>query len=223
MTELFLIGIGTGNPGHLTGEGRRTIAEADLILIPRKGPKKSDLADLRHQIVAHVCPDRSAPVAEFDLPTRDPDLPYLEAVERWHDAIALIWAETIASTPVPTMTIVSAASISVKPEAVRRIWRFRDLAIWRFFITLSLTINQFKSRFGKYHLTQTHSPAVITVTTVTDRQTARSSNHFTSVDSLKIGRMIAIAMNPTTEPIPRIMIGSIMLVTALIWSFSCAA
>jgi len=97
MTELFLIGIGTGNPGHLTGEGRRTIAEADLILIPRKGPKKSDLADLRHQIVAHVCPDGSAPVAEFDLPTRDPDLPYLEAVERWHDAIALIWAETIAS------------------------------------------------------------------------------------------------------------------------------
>lgn len=95
MYELFLIGIGTGNPEHVTGEARRTIAEADLILIPRKGPGKSDLADLRHQIVAHVCPDSSPPVAEFDLPTRNPDLPYLQAVEQWHDEIALIWADTI--------------------------------------------------------------------------------------------------------------------------------
>ena len=38
---------------------------------------------------------------------------------------------------------------------------------------------------------------------------------------LKIGRMIAIAMKPTTEPITMIMIGSIMLVTVLIVSRSC--
>lgn len=97
MFELLLIGIGTGNPEHLTGEGRRCIAAADLILIPRKGPKKSDLADLRRQIVAHVCPDGTAPIAEFDLPVRDPDLPYLDAVDHWHDAIAVIWAKTIAA------------------------------------------------------------------------------------------------------------------------------
>jgi hypothetical protein len=35
--------------------------------------------------------------------------------------------------------------------------------------------------------------------------------------------MIAIAMNPTTDPIKTIMIGSIMLVTALIASFSAFA
>jgi precorrin-6A synthase len=96
MFELLLIGIGTGNPDHLTGQGRRAIAEADLILIPRKGETKSDLADLRRQIVDHVRVDGQNVVAEFDLPTRDPALPYLEAVNRWHDAIATIWAQTIS-------------------------------------------------------------------------------------------------------------------------------
>lgn len=64
--------------------------EAGLILIPRKGPDKADLADLRRQICAqHLGPD--APIREFDLPVRDPALPYLDAVEHWHDAIASAW------------------------------------------------------------------------------------------------------------------------------------
>ena len=74
MFDLILIGIGTGNPEHLTGEGRRAIVQADLILIPRKGSKKSDLADLRRQIVDQVRPDGAQVVREFDLPTRDPGL-----------------------------------------------------------------------------------------------------------------------------------------------------
>ena len=47
----------------------------------------------------------------------------------------------------------------------------------------------------------------------------RFSNHPpTSELILKIGRMIAMAMNPTTDPMRMIMIGSIMPVTALIAS-----
>ncbi len=67
---------------------------ADVILIPRKGDEKSDLADLRRQIVeAHLGQD--APVVEFDLPVRDSDRDYLDAVERWHDAIALTWQAAV--------------------------------------------------------------------------------------------------------------------------------
>lgn len=99
MTELLLIGIGTGNPGHLTGEGRRAIAGADLILIPRKGPDKSDLVDLRRQIVANVRDGQSAPIAEFDMPVRDQDLPYLQAVDAWHAAIARSWTEAMVKAP----------------------------------------------------------------------------------------------------------------------------
>ena len=90
MQQLFLIGIGTGNPDHVTGEARRVMADADLILIPRKGADKADLADLRRQIVEAVLgPD--APVVEFDLPRRDASGDYLEGVDAWHDAIAEAW------------------------------------------------------------------------------------------------------------------------------------
>jgi len=97
MIDLFLIGIGTGNPDHLTGEARRAIAEADLFLIPQKGAGKSDLADLRTQIISDVRDD--AVVVPFDMPLRDAALPYIERVEAWHDAIADIWATAMATRP----------------------------------------------------------------------------------------------------------------------------
>jgi len=93
---LSLIGTGTGNPDHLTLEGVAALREADLILLPRKGPDKADLADLRRQICAAHLRDLSR-VIEFDLPLRDPALPYLDGVEGWHDAIARVWAQAIAA------------------------------------------------------------------------------------------------------------------------------
>ncbi|MEP2028162.1 MAG: precorrin-6A synthase (deacetylating) [Paracoccaceae bacterium] len=98
MTTLSLIGIGTGNPDHLTGQAKRAIAEADLILIPHKGRDKSDLADLRQCIVAKIRPTDDA-TALFRMPVRDPALSYLDAVEDWHDEIARIWAEKIEQNP----------------------------------------------------------------------------------------------------------------------------
>ena len=49
-----LIGIGTGNPDHLTVQAIKAMRGADLILIPKKGPDKSDLAGLRqcHHLIA---------------------------------------------------------------------------------------------------------------------------------------------------------------------------
>lgn len=91
MRDLTLIGIGTGNPDHVTFEAARAIAAADTILIPRKGDQKSDLADLRHQIIASVAPGATQKIIEFDLPTRRADGDYLEAVDLWHDAIAQAW------------------------------------------------------------------------------------------------------------------------------------
>ena len=95
MTTLWLVGIGTGNPDHLTLEARRALREAALVLVPRKGPDKADLADLRHAILARC--DSPAPVVEFDMPVRDEQLPYGARVTRWHDAIARLWAETIGA------------------------------------------------------------------------------------------------------------------------------
>jgi precorrin-6A synthase len=94
MITLWLIGIGTGNPDHLTGGAIRALNAADLILLPRKGVAKSDLADLRRQILDRVL-TQPVPVVAYDVPTRAEQEDYLDAVNDWHDAIARLWAEAI--------------------------------------------------------------------------------------------------------------------------------
>lgn len=96
MIALHLIGVGTGNPEHLTGQAIAAMNGADLILLPRKGRAKSDLINLRRQICDAVL-TAPVPVVEFDLPVRDSQSPYLEAVNAWHDAIALAWQAHIAA------------------------------------------------------------------------------------------------------------------------------
>jgi precorrin-6A synthase len=98
MTTLWLIGIGTGNPDHVTGQAIRALNGADLILIPRKGTAKSDLAEVRELILSRVL-TRAVPVAAYDVPTRADQDDYLGAVNDWHDAIAQVWADTIAAHP----------------------------------------------------------------------------------------------------------------------------
>ncbi|ETX28045.1 precorrin-6A synthase (deacetylating) [Roseivivax isoporae] len=93
--DLWLVGIGTGAPGHVTLEGQEALRGASLVLVPRKGPDKADLAELRHAILR--ASGSGARVVEFDMPGRDPDLPYVRAVELWHDEIARRWSAAIAA------------------------------------------------------------------------------------------------------------------------------
>ena len=95
--QLFLIGIGTGNPDYLTQQAAHAIKMADLILIPYKGIEKSDLADLRLGVVHAIRPD--APIEFFDMPDRATDVPYLAAVNDWHGQIAERWAHAMAKHP----------------------------------------------------------------------------------------------------------------------------
>ena len=100
MQELVLVGIGTGNPDHLTLQAIKALNSVDLILIPRKGRDKSDLAEVRLQICSAVITNLATQIVEFDLPVRDAANPdYLVRVDDWHDAIAAIWAQTIAAHP----------------------------------------------------------------------------------------------------------------------------
>lgn len=94
MITLSLIGIGTGNPDHLTTEAVAALNGADLILLPRKGEDKTDLADLRRLILSRVL-TAPVPVAEYDVPTRADQADYLGAVNDWHDAIAGVWRDVL--------------------------------------------------------------------------------------------------------------------------------
>jgi len=96
MFTLSLIGIGTGNPDHLTAEAAAALNGADLILLPRKGEDKSDLADLRRLILSRVL-TAPVPVAEYDVPLRADQGDYLGAVNDWHKAIAGVWRQVLTA------------------------------------------------------------------------------------------------------------------------------
>jgi precorrin-6A synthase len=96
VIDLHLIGIGTGNPDHLSRAAIEAMNAADLILLPRKGARAADLIELRRDICAAVLTGATR-VVEFDLPERDAAAPYLDAVEDWHGAIAHAWAAQIAA------------------------------------------------------------------------------------------------------------------------------
>jgi precorrin-6A synthase len=102
MKTLVLVGIGTGNPEHLTLQAIRALNAADVILIPRKGESKADLAETRRAICAEVVKNPATRMVEFDLPIRDETTSdYVQRVEDWHDQIAKVWADTLAQTSGP--------------------------------------------------------------------------------------------------------------------------
>ncbi|WP_417272527.1 precorrin-6A synthase (deacetylating) [Celeribacter halophilus] len=97
MTELWLIGIGTGNPDHVTLEGQKALRDAATVLIPRKGAGKEDLAHLRLDILA--ASKTQARVVYVDMPERDDSLPYQTRVALWHDEIARRWQVALEAVP----------------------------------------------------------------------------------------------------------------------------
>ncbi len=98
MIHLTLIGIGTGNPDHVTAQAAQAMNEADLILVPLKGEDKADLAGLRLALCDKLITNRQTRVVTFDLPVRDAAVAdYLPRVHHWHDAIAERWHLAIAA------------------------------------------------------------------------------------------------------------------------------
>ena len=104
MIDLWLIGIGTGNADHVTGEATKALRAANTVLLPQKGPGKDDLAEIRHRILSDS--GSTAKVVNFDMPERDEALPYKERVHRWHDEIAARWSESMSGAEGPVALLV---------------------------------------------------------------------------------------------------------------------
>ena len=93
--DLYLVGIGTGNIEHVTKQAVNILVSSDIIMVPKKGSEKSDLANLRYQICDKLLGSKTPPIVEFDIPKRLSEGEYLEAVDHWHEAIANVWQSTI--------------------------------------------------------------------------------------------------------------------------------
>lgn len=100
MKTVFVIGIGTGNPEHLTIAGINALNRADLLFIPNKGADKADLADLRRDIIARYVTKPRVRSISYVVPRRDASNPdYSAGVDDWHAGLAEIFAKLIAEIP----------------------------------------------------------------------------------------------------------------------------
>ena len=88
MRRVLVIGIGAGDPDHLTVQGVRALNEADTLLIVDKGDAGTDLAAARDAILArHLEPGRHP--RRLDLPEHDRDrtpTDYRATIGEWRAA-----------------------------------------------------------------------------------------------------------------------------------------
>jgi precorrin-6A synthase len=96
MRNILIVGIGAGNPEHMTIQAINALNSADVLFIPTKGADKTELADVRRDIVARFVTNPNSRTVEFAVPERKTaDRTYNQGVDQWHAAIAGIYEDLI--------------------------------------------------------------------------------------------------------------------------------
>ena len=97
---ILIVGIGAGNPEHVTVQAINALNRADVLFIPDKGAGKVDLADLRRDIVRRYVTNPQSRMLGYAVPRRDVANPdYGQGVEDWHDALAAQFGELLDTVP----------------------------------------------------------------------------------------------------------------------------
>jgi len=99
MRTMLVIGIGSGDPEHLTMQAVRALNRADVFFVMDKREETSDLVRLRREICERHIQGRPYRFVEVDDPERE-RIPagapgYLASVEAWHAARAAAWEAAI--------------------------------------------------------------------------------------------------------------------------------
>ncbi len=95
MRKILVIGIGAGNPEHMTVQAIKALNRADVLLIPTKGAEKAYLADVRREICDRFLENTSCRILDYAVPVRRADGSYEDGVHDWHRAIAGIYERTL--------------------------------------------------------------------------------------------------------------------------------
>lgn len=92
MRHVLIVGIGAGNPEHMTVQAINALNRADVLFIPDKGADKVQLADIRRDIIARYVTRPRSRTAEFVVPVRrTAERSYHQGVDEWHQAIAALY------------------------------------------------------------------------------------------------------------------------------------
>jgi len=87
MLHICVIGIGAGNPAHLTMQAIEALNRLDVVLLVDKSGPADELAQLREEILArYVAADRRPRLVRIEDPVRDRTaVAYGDAVAAWRD------------------------------------------------------------------------------------------------------------------------------------------
>jgi precorrin-6A synthase len=97
---ILIVGIGAGNPEHVTVQAINALNRADVLFIPDKGAGKADLANLRHDVVRRYVTNPQSRMLGYSVPRRDVANPdYGRSVEDWHNALAGQFGELLDDVP----------------------------------------------------------------------------------------------------------------------------
>ena len=98
MRRIFVVGIGAGNPEHLTFQAAAAMAQADVFFVLDKGDAAQDLVDLRSELLRRHATTKAHRVVTIEDPQRDRDpADYAAAVLAWHAARARRIGDAIAA------------------------------------------------------------------------------------------------------------------------------
>jgi precorrin-6A synthase len=100
--QALVIGIGSGNPDHLTREAVAGLNRVDVFVVADKGAAKQDLVKLREELCQTLISHDHYRFLEVPDPERGPDrerdtAAYQAGVTAWHEARARRHAEIIAA------------------------------------------------------------------------------------------------------------------------------
>jgi precorrin-6A synthase len=97
MRRLKLIGIGAGNPEHLTIQAVKALQQVDVVLLTDKGQDTADLVQARRNICESQL--RTKPYRTIDIPDPQRDRAagdYRAAVEDWHEKRAAVYERVLS-------------------------------------------------------------------------------------------------------------------------------
>src|SRR6185437_8420493 len=92
MRRILVIGIGVGDPDHMTVQAIKALNQASVFFIPDKGGEKTALRDLRTAICERFVEKRAYRTVAVEVPERATSGDYLAGVDQWHGQLADIYA-----------------------------------------------------------------------------------------------------------------------------------
>jgi precorrin-6A synthase len=97
MRKIYAIGIGTGNPEHVTVQAIAALNRVDVVFLLDKGNDKAELAELRRTICQRYIENTAYRVVELEDAPRDPNVADYEArVKQWHERRLAAYEQTFA-------------------------------------------------------------------------------------------------------------------------------